>query len=48
MIYLDSAATAKYKNIDDVIVDTITTAMRDSWLNPSSLYAANVKERINF
>ena len=47
MIYLDSAATAKYKNIDDVIVDTITTAMRDSWLNPSSLYAANVKERIN-
>ena len=47
MIYLDEAATAKYRNVDDIIVDTITNAMRDSWQNPSSLYAANVKERIN-
>lgn len=47
MIYLDAAATAKYTNIDDIIVDTITTAMRDSWQNPSSLYAANVKDKIN-
>lgn len=47
MIYLDTAATAKYTNIDDIVVDTITTAMRDSWMNPSSLYAANVKEKIN-
>lgn len=47
MIYLDSAATSKYSNIDDIIVDTITTAMKDSWLNPSSLYAANVKDKIN-
>ena len=47
MIYLDNAATAKYSNIDDIIVDTITTAMKDSWLNPSSLYAVNVKEKIN-
>ena len=47
MVYLDNAATAKYTNIDDIIVDTMTTAMRDSWLNPSSLYAANVKNKID-
>lgn len=47
MIYLDAAATAKYANVDDIIVDTITTAMRDSWMNPSSLYAANIKNKIN-
>lgn len=47
MIYLDSAATNKYSNIDDIIVDTITTAMKDSWMNPSSLYAVSVKEKIN-
>ena len=47
MIYLDASATAKYTNIDDVVVDAITTAMRDSWMNPSSLYAANVKDKIN-
>lgn len=47
MIYLDSAATAKYTNIDDIIVSTMTTAMRDSWMNPSSLYAVGIKEKIN-
>ena len=47
MIYLDSAATAKYTNTDDIIVNTIMTAMTDSWMNPSSLYAADTKERIN-
>lgn len=47
MVYLDAAATAKYQNKDDIIVDTITTAMRDSWLNPSSLYAVNVKDKID-
>lgn len=47
MIYMDAASTAKYRNIDDIVVDTITTAMRDSWMNPSSLYAANVKEKID-
>lgn len=46
MIYLDSAATAKYRNIDDIIVNTITTAMRDSWMNPSALYAVGIKEKI--
>lgn len=47
MIYLDEAATSKYTNIDDIVVNTITTAMRDYWQNPSSLYAANVKNKIN-
>lgn len=47
MVYLDEAATAKYKNIDDIVVDTMVTSMRDSWTNPSSLYAANIKEKIN-
>ena len=49
MIYLDAAATAKYRNVDDIIVDTITTAMRDSWMNPSSLYgnAKAVKNKVD-
>ena len=47
MVYLDAAATAKYTNIDDIIVNAITTAMKDSWMNPSSLYASNVKDKIN-
>ena len=47
LIYLDSAATAKHSNIDDIIINAMTTAMKDSWMNPSSLYAANVRERIN-
>ena len=47
MIYLDNAATSGYTSVDDIIIDTITTAMRDSWQNPSSLYAASVKEKIN-
>lgn len=46
-VYLDAAATAKYTNVDDIIVDTITQAMRDSWMNPSSLYAPNVRNKIN-
>lgn len=47
MIYLDAAATAKYRNVDNIIVATMTTAMEDSWMNPSSLYATNVKDKIN-
>jgi cysteine desulfurase len=47
VVYLDAAATAKYTNIDDIVVNTIATAMTDSWQNPSSLYAANVREKIN-
>ena len=47
MIYLDTAATAEYGDIDDVIVDTMTEAMKQSWQNPSSLYANSVKEKIN-
>lgn len=44
---MDSAATAKYDNVDDIIVDAMTTAMKDSWMNPSSLYAVNVRDKIN-
>lgn len=46
MIYLDSAATA-HSSIDDIIINTMTEAMREYWQNPSSLYAADVKEKIN-
>ena len=47
MIYLDAASTAKYTNIDDIIVNTMVETMRDSWMNPSSLYAVNVKNKID-
>lgn len=50
MIYLDVASTAdyrKYSGIEDVLIDTMTNAMKSHWENPSSLYAANVKEEIN-
>lgn len=47
MIYLDAAATSGYEDIDNIIVDTITTAMKRYWQNPSSLYASGVKEEIN-
>lgn len=46
-IYLDSAATANRSPIDDVIVNTMTEAMRKHWQNPSSLYATEVKEEID-
>ena len=44
---MDAASTAKYTNVDDIIVNTMVEAMRDSWMNPSSLYAAGVKDKIN-
>ena len=47
MIYLDTAATNKYRDVDNLIVDTITEAMKKYWQNPSSLYATDVKEKIN-
>ena len=46
LVYLDAASTAKYKNIDDIIVNTMITAMQDSWQNPSSLYALRIKNKI--
>lgn len=46
-IYLDAASTAKYSPIDNIVIKTITNAMRESWQNPSSLYATNIKEEIN-
>ena len=47
MIYLDAAASAGYKEVDDIVVSTISNAMKEYWLNPSSLYATKVKEEIN-
>lgn len=47
MFYLDNAATAKYSPIDDIIVDTITSAMKRYWQNPSSLYASKVSQKVN-
>lgn len=47
MVYLDAASTAKYQSKDDIIVDAMTRAMEYNWQNPSSLYAANVKDKIN-
>lgn len=46
-IYLDSAATANHSSTDDIIINIMTEAMREYWQNPSSLYAADVKEKIN-
>lgn len=46
-IYLDVAATSKYTNVDDIIVNTMTQSMRDDWMNPSSLYATKVKDKID-
>ena len=46
MIYLDAAATSGYGDIDDIVIDEITNAMRMCWRNPSSLYATDVKEKI--
>lgn len=47
MIYLDAAATANRSSVDDIIINTMTEAMREYWQNPSSLYATDVKEEIN-
>ena len=47
MIYLGVAATSGYKESDNIVIETITNAMRQYWQNPSSLYASNVKEEIN-
>lgn len=47
MICLDNAATSCYREVDDIIIDTITNAMKSLWYNPSSLYANGIKEEIN-
>ena len=47
MIYLDAASTAKRENVDNVIIESITNAMKKYWMNPSSLYASHVKEEID-
>ena len=47
MIYLDVAATSNYKNTDNIIIETMTDAMKTLWMNPSSLYSNNIKEVID-
>lgn len=47
MVYLDAAATSKYGNVDDIIIETMTKAMKTYWQNPSSFYASDVKNEIN-
>lgn len=47
MVYLDSAATANRSRNDNIIIDEMTNAVKELWQNPSSLYASNVKEKIN-
>lgn len=44
---MDVAATANYSSKDDIIVDTISEAMKKYWRNPSSLYASDVKDVVN-
>lgn len=47
MTYLDNSATAGYRQIDNIIIDTMTSAMKEYWRNPSSLYASDVKREID-
>lgn len=47
MIYLDTAATSQRSKVDNIIAGAILNAMDTYWMNPSSLYATNVKEKIN-
>lgn len=47
MIYLDAAATSGYRRIDNIVIDAMILAMKKYWQNPSSLYAADVREKIN-
>lgn len=47
MIYLDTAATAEKTMHDEAIIDAMTEAMREYWMNPSSLYASKVRAKID-
>ena len=44
---MDASATAGFRNVDNIVIETIADAMRDYWQNPSSLYATNVKKKID-
>ena len=47
MIYLDNAATSQFlQRRDEVIINTMSNAMRTYWKNPSSLYAQEVRNEI--
>jgi len=45
-MYLDVAATAK-NEVDDIIINEMVYAMKEHWMNPSSLYAFDVKKEID-
>lgn len=45
--YLDSAATAEYGYKDNIIVNEMVKSMQNDWLNPSSIYASKVKDKID-
>lgn len=47
MIYLDSAATAKYTDIDELILRDTTEVLEKYWMNPSSLYASKTKNMVD-
>ena len=47
MWYLDAAATAGYTDVDNIVVDTMISAMTRHWQNPSSLYATDVRDEID-
>lgn len=46
-IYLDSSATAGYREVDNIIINAMTNAMKQFWQNPSSLYATDVKKEVD-
>lgn len=46
-VYLDTAATAVYTSVDEVIINEIARSMREYWMNPSSLYATDVRDKID-
>lgn len=47
MIYLDSAATANKTPFDEAIINAMTEAMRECWMNPNSLYASKVRAKVD-
>lgn len=47
MIYLDAAATSNKTQFDEAIINAMTEAMREYWMNPNSLYASKVRARVD-
>lgn len=47
MFYLDAASTAPHNELNNIVIETMSKAMKEDWENPSSLYASKVKEKID-